>query len=36
MTAGFRATFFLAAGLALVGLFLSAVVRPPDPAQPPA
>ena len=36
MTAGFRATFFLAAGIALVGLFLSAVVRPPDPAQPPA
>ncbi|MAG37354.1 MAG: hypothetical protein CL878_14055 [Dehalococcoidia bacterium] len=35
MTAGFRATFFLAAGLALVGLFLSAVVRPADPAQSP-
>ncbi len=35
MTAGFRATFFLAAGLALIGLFLSAVLRPPDPAQPP-
>ena len=36
MTAGFRATFFLAAGLALIGLFLSAVVRPRDPAAPPA